>query len=170
MRPHHEINDEFVKAYDELADPLFRRFYFKLSNREKSKDLVQEVFTRAWEYIVAGKEVQNIRSFLYKIANNLIIDEYRKKKSVSLDSLREEGFDVQTTGSEGHEHIVKNAETEHMKKVIEKLPQKYREIVVMRYIDGLTPGEISLIIGETENAVSVRINRSIKKIQQLLKI
>ncbi|HEY4479481.1 MAG TPA: RNA polymerase sigma factor [Candidatus Paceibacterota bacterium] len=167
--PNEDISENFIKTYDELADPLYRRFCFRLSNRERSKELVQETFTRSWEYLVEGKEIKNLKSFIYKIANNLIIDEYRKKKSVSLDVMRDDGFDV-STEVDGHESIVKQAETEHMRKAIDQLPPKYREIVVMRYIDGLTLGEISAILGETENTVSVRINRSIKKIQDLLKI
>jgi DNA-directed RNA polymerase specialized sigma24 family protein len=72
--------DEFIALYDEMADQLFRHCFFKLSNRELALDLVQETFSRTWEYISSGKEVNNIKGFLFKVANNLIIDEYRKKK------------------------------------------------------------------------------------------
>ncbi|OHA33555.1 MAG: hypothetical protein A2928_01585 [Candidatus Taylorbacteria bacterium RIFCSPLOWO2_01_FULL_45_15b] len=162
------IEQEFISLYEELADPLYRRFVFKISHAERSKDLVQETFTKCWEYISQGKEVKNLKAFIYKIANNLIIDEYRKKKSISLDFLREGGFDA--VAKDEDNRIVENAERENVSKIIDRLPSKYRDVVTMRYVDGLTPGEIARVIGETENTVSVRINRSIKKMRDILRI
>ncbi|MEO8637962.1 MAG: sigma-70 family RNA polymerase sigma factor [Candidatus Taylorbacteria bacterium] len=161
-------NDEFLRVYDELSDALFRRFYFKLSDRERATDLVQETFTKAWQYIREGKEVRNLKSFLYTIANHMIIDEYRKKKSVSLDALSESGFDP---GEESqYKKMMLDIELGTVLQSIEKLPPKYHEVITMRYVDGLTPGKIAEITGETENVISVRLNRAIKKIQELLHI
>jgi RNA polymerase sigma-70 factor (ECF subfamily) len=52
--------------------------------------------------------------------------------------------------------------------MLKELPDSYREVLVMRYIDGLTPGEIAKVIKESENAVSVRIHRGLKKLRALL--
>jgi RNA polymerase sigma factor (sigma-70 family) len=79
--------EEFVKLYDELADKLFRHCYFRVFNRERAKDLMQETFMRVWKYCNEGHEVKNLKSFLYKVANNLIIDESRKKKELYLEEL-----------------------------------------------------------------------------------
>ena len=59
MEEERDIQRQFLKAYDELSDALFRRFFFKLSDREKALDLVQEVFTKTWLYLSEGKEIQN---------------------------------------------------------------------------------------------------------------
>ncbi|OHA23385.1 MAG: hypothetical protein A3G52_04885 [Candidatus Taylorbacteria bacterium RIFCSPLOWO2_12_FULL_43_20] len=157
---------EFLKAYDHLSEPLFRRFWYKLSDKERAQDLLQETFTKAWQYIVEGKKVRNLKSFLYAIANHMIIDEYRKSRSVSLDELTESGFDKALEG--GHQSILDDVELNKIVITIEKLPQKYKEIIKMRYIDGLELVEISEIIGESENVVSVRINRGTKKLQKML--
>ena len=50
---------------------------------------MQDTFCKSWDYIQKGGEVRNYKPFLYRILNNLIIDEYRKKKSVSLDEILE---------------------------------------------------------------------------------
>ena len=158
-------NKEFIVAYDQYADGLFRHCYFKVSNRELALDLVQETFTKAWHSIVKGQEVANIKSFLYKIANNLIIDEYRKKKHLSLDELRSDGFDI--AGAD-HHTITAPAEIHIVLASVEKLEDKYREVIQMRYLSDLSPREIAEILGETENAVSVRINRALKQMRDLL--
>src|SRR3989338_5881146 len=88
-----DIMEQFEKAYDELSDAIFRHCWFKIGDREKAKDLMQETFTKSWQYIAQGTSVNNLRPFLYRVANNLIIDEYRKKKELSLDGLMAEGFE-----------------------------------------------------------------------------
>lgn len=158
-----KIKTDFIKSYDELADKLFNHCFFKVSNRELAKDLVQETFTKSWQHIASGKEVVNIKAFLYKVANNLVIDHYRRpKKEVSLDSLREDGFDHSVSGEA---EIVTSAEHSRVLRVLDKLAKKYREIIIWRFVDGLTPKDIAQISGISENTVSVRLNRAIKKLR-----
>lgn len=157
---------EFIKAYNAYADAIFRHCYFRVYNRELGKELMQETFTRTWDYIRKGNDIEHMRTFLYRIANNLIIDHVRKKKELSLETLQETGFEPShTTKDEIHIHI----DAERVIEVIEKLDEMYREPVVMRYIDGLKPKKIAELLNETVNVVSVRINRGVKQLRELLK-
>lgn len=158
---------EFMKAYDAYADALFKHCYFRLYDRERAKDLLQETFMKAWEYIVKGREVENIRAFLYRILRNLIADEFRKRKTVSLDELKESGIDIATTEKLNQNDL---SELKNIMSFFSELPVKYREVATMRYIDDLTPKEISAITGESENNISVRINRATAQIRSLMKI
>ncbi len=168
MKPTSKKTEEFIKLYDEMADQLFRHCFFKVSNRELALDLVQETFSRTWEYLAAGKEVNNIKGFLFKVANNLIIDEYRKKKVVSLETLQEQtGFDAPV---QDHKKTIFNVEVDTVISYVKKLDEKYREVILMRYVNDFSPKEIASILGESENAVSVRINRGLKKVQDMLNI
>lgn len=164
MKPN-AVEQEFIKAYDQFADAIFRHCVFRVSDREKAKDIAQGSFVRLWDYMSQGKEVDNIRALLYRIANNLIIDEYRKKKVVSLDQMRdEEGFDI---GFEPMHDIESRDEYEHAQALLERLPDKYRESLVMRHIDGLSVKEIAHLTHESENVISVRIHRAIEKLKDL---
>src|SRR3989338_4735544 len=90
------MQDEFLQAYEAYNDAIFRYCYFRVYDRERARELSQETFMKAWEYLSrTGKKIENLRAFLYKIATNLIIDNSRQKgkKTVSLDQLHEEGFD-----------------------------------------------------------------------------
>ncbi len=158
---------EFMKAYDAYADALFKHCYFRLYDRERAKDLVQDAFMKAWEYIAKGREVENIRAFLYKVLHNLIVDEHRKKKTLSLDELKEKGIDIVA-----QEKLSQN-DASDLKNIISffgALEPKYREAAAMRYIDDLTPKEIAGITGESENNISVRLNRASQKLRALMKI
>ncbi len=52
--------------------------------------------------------------------------------------------------------------------MVQHLPDNYREVIVLRFANNLTITEIAEIIGENENAVSVRIHRALKKLKELL--
>jgi len=161
------VERQFLELYENLAEPLFRHCYFRLSDREKARDLMQESFTRTWERLVDGEKIKNLKAFVYRVANNLIIDIYRKKKESSLDLLQEDGFDP---GSDDHEAILSMIAERELVEILGNLDDKYRQVIVMRYIDDLVPREIAGIVGETENTVSVRLHRGLHKVRDLIKL
>ena len=79
----------FLAAFEEYSDALFRHASLRVSDRERSVDLVHDTFTTVWGYVRGGHEIEQFRPFLYKVLNNLIIDEYRKRKEASLDAILE---------------------------------------------------------------------------------
>lgn len=162
--------ERFLKAFDEYNDALFRHAFLRISNREKAVDLVHDTFTKVWAYLRGGYEVDNFRPFLYKVLNNLIIDEYRRRKESSLDALLEmDGVD-ESSFSELSESTVEGlAATIDGKKafeLLEEMPDQYKEVIILRFVDQLGPREISELIEESENVVSVRIHRGLKMLRQ----
>lgn len=161
---------QFLSAFDSYADALFRHCYFRTSDRERSLEMVQDTFAKGWEYLQEGKTVVHFRPFLYKILNNLIIDEYRKRQTVSLDAILE---DEQV--SEGNFEELRDdsaaqwperIDAQKVHTALAALPEHYREVVTLRYIDGLSPKEIAELVEESENVVSVRIHRGLKQLRR----
>lgn len=161
------IEQNFLSAYEQYSDDIFRYCYFQTSNREVALDLSQDTFTKTWKYLAEGKDIENIRAFLYRVARNLIIDWRRKKKSGSLDTLLEEGFDYES-GVDEMERQETAFEAEIAKEALENLKDNYREILTMRYIDDLSVTEIAEQTGLSENNVSVRIHRGLQKLNDIL--
>jgi len=169
--------DAFNKAYDDYADALFRHCIFRLSHRERALELVQDTFMKAWDTAQSGVVIKNWRALLYKYLNNLIIDEYRKKKHSSLDNILEQdgvnegSFDELKNGSLQNEVARLDAELDAiaLHNALGKLKDNYKRVLLLRYIDGLKVKEVALILQESQNAVSVRINRALKKLEEVLK-
>jgi RNA polymerase sigma-70 factor (ECF subfamily) len=159
---------QLEKAYEEHADALLRFCILKVRSREKAVDIVQDAFIKTLKYVQGGQEVQNMKSFLYKTAHNLVIDEYRRKHSESLDDMSEQGFDIAVDGHEGLPLL--SVDSDKALKAVHALDPKYRDIVLMRFIDDLSPKEISELTGLSENVVSVRIHRALEKLRTELNI
>ena len=66
--------EEFLRAYEEFADAIFRHCYFRISDREVAKDLTQETFTRTWKYIVDGEAPEMEIIKVIKILESYYID------------------------------------------------------------------------------------------------
>jgi RNA polymerase sigma-70 factor, ECF subfamily len=164
--------DRFLKAFEDYSDALFRHASIRVNDKERAIDIVHDTYAKVWAYVRAGHKVDAYRSFLYKVLNNLIIDEYRKRKELSLDALlAEEGVD------EGSFPELTESSTEALAATIDgkraftllsKLADEYREVIILRFVDGLGPREISELIEESENVVSVRLHRGLKLLRQLL--
>lgn len=159
---------EFLDAYDHYADAIYRHCYFRVYNKELAEDLTQETFIKTWTYLSEGKEIKNIKAFLYKVAINLIIDSSRKKKALSLDDFKEKEVSIRHYNMV-EKQIINQAEFASIFKEMDKLEDKYKDIILMRYMQDFSPAEIADILGVSANVVSARLNYAVKKLKKIVK-
>jgi RNA polymerase sigma-70 factor (ECF subfamily) len=157
-----EVQEElFVKAYCEHEKMLLTRSLSKVGDKDLAQDLVQETFLKTWSYLVRKGEVSSMKSFLFHVLNGLIIDEYRKKKPLSLDVLAESGFEV---GVNNLERMINITDGKTALRLITLLPEKYQVVVTLRYLEELTLEEIAEKTNQSKNTVSVQLHRGIEKL------
>src|SRR3989344_4505347 len=130
---------EFILAYDRFSDAIFRHCYFRVFDADLAKDLTQITFMKTWEYLAKGKQVDNFQYFLYHVATNLIIDNSRKKKAISLEDIQEKGFD---RGMDSRGTLDEQIDTRAILELLAKVDEDAKELLVMRYIDDLSPKDI----------------------------
>lgn len=153
-------------AYIKYAKELHSHAFFKLHDRTLSEDLVQDTFMKTWKYLARGGKIDVMKAFLYHILNNLVIDEYRKRKhaTISLDLLLEKGFE---TSIGDHNRIFNVFDGNIAHQLIGSLTSAYQKVMKMRYIQDLSLKEISLITGQTKNTIAVRVHRGLEKLKLL---
>ncbi len=157
-----EKQQQFLGCYHETVETLFRHCFFRVHDRERAKELVQEAYCRLWAQLVDGKDMQNMRAFLYRIVHNLIVDYSRKKKMISLDELIEQGLSLKDHRIEQGADVF---DTRRIYEFLRTLSVENQTLVIMRFVDDLGPSEIATALGMSENVVSVRLNRVIKKMR-----
>lgn len=168
-----DIENIFREAFERHVDELFRHASLRLSDRDRALELTQECFLRALAYARRGEEIREMRPFLFRTLRHLIIDEYRKSKSFSLDEMTEADDGEQmdallSDGSNPIEEAIDRFDGARALETIRQLPNLYREVLTMRYVDSLTIGEIAACIEESENVVSVRLHRGLRRLRVLL--
>lgn len=161
----HIKKEEFLTVYDEHGDAVYRRCLFKTSDHEVARDLMQEAFTRTWDYLAGGKDIDNVKAFVFTVANNLIKDHYKKKKSITMMDMGD--FDPQRIVDEV-ENIQDKAEVQEVLRALEELKEADREMLTLNIVDGFGPKEIGEMLGERENTVSVRLHRARTRLRSVL--
>src|SRR3989344_8292978 len=84
-----DLQKDFGNAFETYNDELFRHASMRIKDRDRALELTQECFLKVFEYAKKGGEIRELRPFLYRTLRHLIIDEYRRKKSVSLEQIAE---------------------------------------------------------------------------------
>ena len=168
-----DIEATFREAFEKHSNELFRHAAMRLPDRDRALDLTQECFLRALGYAKKGEEIREIRPFLFRTLRHLIIDEYRKAKNFSLEEMTEgeDGEQYEKLLRDDHdplEEALNRFEGSRALEMVVQLPDMYREVIAMRYVHDLSIREIAETVGVSENVISVRLHRGLKKLHSLL--
>lgn len=153
-------------AHHDYEKGLNARAFFKVSDQATSQDLVQNTFIKTWRYLLRGGKIDIMKAFLYHVLDNLIVDQYRKHKTVSLDFLIEKGFEPV---AQDEERFLNLLDGKKALLLIARIPKKYQKIMRMRYVQDLTLKEMSLVTGQSKNTISVQAHRGLEIIKSLYK-
>ncbi|MCR4276370.1 MAG: RNA polymerase sigma factor [Candidatus Parcubacteria bacterium] len=159
-----QLQETLTEAYRRYMRELRRSAFYKVHDQAISEDLVQDTFTKTWMYLIRGGKINVMKSFLYHILNNLIVDEYRKHKTASLDAIAEKGYEP-SDDSSGHLFNFLDGKAASLS--IKSLPKKYQKVMCMRYVQGLSLREMSLLSGQSKNTMAVQAHRGLEKLRLL---
>lgn len=148
---------------EELYDKLLRYCYSKTHDKYLAEDIVQDTFVRFYSshtYKETGKQL----AYMYTIARNLCMDHYRKPVTV----------DLETAGSEVERALGQGNDTNELmdymdvEQVLDKLDESEREMVILRYNQGLSAADIGEIVGMSRWAVHRKIQKCLKVMKKEL--
>lgn len=161
------MNRTFEDIYEKESDAIFRFCLTRVSDREQALDITQETFLRLWKSILKGEKILNNRAFIFTIARHLIIDWYRKKKSISLEGMTRGDEDTEYDPSDEMttSKLELGAEGRYLLDKISELFPGYQSPVYLRFVEDLSPPEIGEILGISANAASVRVNRGLEELK-----
>lgn len=159
-----QLEDALTAAYQRYARELAARAASKVRDPMMGEDLVQDTFVKTWVYLVKGGKIKMMKAFLYHILNNLIVDEYRKHKTFSLDVLLEKGFEPSDNQTG---RLFNMLDGKAALSSIQRLPRKYKKVMRMRYAQGLSLREMSLLSGQSKNTMAVQAHRGLEKLRLL---
>lgn len=168
---------EFV--YQKYIDDIYRFCYYKLSSKEEAEDISAEVFVKYAKQNNPEK-IKNVRAWLYTVARNLVINQYRKKSrsEISLNSTVNNTIDGDDFNYEDFLPDDKDIEAEFVRKELvdfiryelEAFDEQTREIITLRIWDEISFVEISEITNISVDAVKKRFYRGIRLLKSKIKM
>ena len=158
----------FGALYEQYLDPIYRFIYYRVSDEQEAEDMAEEVFIRAWNNlpdINRRSEIQNFRSWLYRIARNLVVDRYRKK---DLEVELGERIIPEDPLQQPDSLVQQSQQSNTLREAIRSLEEPYREVLVHRFVNDLSHSETARLMGLQENHVRVLQYRALKKLRSVL--
>lgn len=168
-------SEDYGKLVERYQDQIFR-FSLRLTGTvTEAEDLSQEAFIRAFKYLYNFKQGYRFVTWLYAITNNLHLDRSRKKgrlKTTPLDKEFEDGdslLSLMESPDPGPEKtILDKLADEETSQMIDSLPELYRNILLLRFVELLSYEEIGTVLDIPSGTVKTRIFRARNMLWEIL--
>ncbi|MFU8773150.1 MAG: RNA polymerase sigma factor [Anaerolineales bacterium] len=161
------ITSAYGELYDRYFKQLYRYIYFRVQNQEEAEDLTEIVFLKTLESIRHRRAaIDNFQGWLFRTAHNLVIDHYRTERSqVSIENIAELR-DSQKLPEKQVQHQFDSVE---LAKAIATLSPEFQQVIVCRFISGMSHAETSKIMGVNQGYLRVLQFRALKQLRNVLK-
>ena len=160
--------NRFEEIYDDNVEQIYRFVFLKLGSRDEADDITSKTFLRVWETLKregSYGRVKNPRAYAYKIARNLLIDYYRRKRE---ESIPVEDVVLEDKEKRADERAEIDSEMERVRVALKKLNDDYQNVVIWYYLNELTVEEISELMGKSETNIRVTIHRAVSALRKEL--
>lgn len=165
-----------VHAYGELMEQykelLYRTAFAHVKQEALALDLVSETVVRGYEHVGKLREPKYFKTWLIRILLNTIADYYRKnKRAVSMETADVEWVTETAARQDGSQENPGNAVEEKLDLLaaLEKLPEKQKSVIVLKYYDDLRISEIASVLEMPEGTVKAYLHKAKKALKDLLK-
>lgn len=160
-------HEAFAQLIERYKDKIYRLGYRMLGNRQEAEDMTQETFLRVHTNLERYDGNYKFSTWIFRIGTNLCIDRLRKKKhfAFSLDAQtgEEEGVDrysfIESDELSPEFQVILSESQKTVRRLIDSLPEKYKSIIVLRYLHDLSLNEISEITELPVTTVKTRMHR-----------
>jgi RNA polymerase sigma-70 factor (ECF subfamily) len=163
--------EAFGEIYDMYVSRIYRFIYFKVPSAEVAEDLTSECFLKAWQYLKEKRDVPHLQALLYSVARSVTVDWYRSTACERGDIGLDEAVQSDLAGT-GSERFLKDVESRiDAAAIVEKmrrLKDEYREVMVMKHLDGMSNREIAAALGKSPSHIRVIAHRAAKAIGDAL--
>lgn len=168
------VEVDYFSCLFERYEKKLLRYIKRLTSidENEAEDILQESFIKIWKNLHAFDQSLKLSSWIYRIVHNQTMSHFRKKTSFgknkqvewsephfneipdeTISELYEEGFDPELFTQD----------------ILQKMPTEYREILVLKFLEGMSYREISDVLKIPEGTVATRINRAKKTFKKISK-
>jgi RNA polymerase sigma factor (sigma-70 family) len=165
--------NEYINLLEAHRDRIFSYALYALRDREDAEDVTQEVFLRLWRQ-GSQLELDNAEAWLVRVANNLCIDNTRRRKTVRKHLGRAETETLEqlpqdrSSWNDPEAALGRSDNQRTLLQAMGTLPEETRNIMLMHYFQGLRLQDIASALGKKTSTVKVQIHRARKALRLVL--
>lgn len=157
----------FARLYDAYMERIYRYIYFRVADDEIAEDITSQVFLKAWEKLSSYHPGQSpFIGWLYRIAHNAVIDNYRTKKIVI--ALEDAAPAEISQEDRVEEKLDRQIKLEQLREALQELTEEQQQVLILKFISGLSTAEIARQLGKQQGAVRALQMRALQGLNKSL--
>ncbi len=172
-RLNHGEDEALAGLVERYQNDVFRFCLHYVKNVEVAKEMAQETFLRVYGARARFDVSRKFKPWMLCIARNLCLNELKRKKTVSMETLeefastgrQEDGGLLEAAADAPREQLMAKERRQALMHALDQLPTQAREIVVMRYFEHMSARQIGQVVDSTEGAVRTRLHRILRQLR-----
>ena len=159
--------DALAHIYQTYHQVLYRYVYHHIGHEQTAQDVTAEVFGRFLQALRSGRgPTRQVKAWLYRVAHNLVVDELRRRTYRDHQSLDDGLADTLGDGGQSPEERAWTAiASAQVREALAELSLDQRQIVILKFLEGLNNAEIAEITGKTVGAVKALQHRALHSLR-----
>jgi RNA polymerase sigma-70 factor (ECF subfamily) len=151
----------------QLYQPVYRYIYLKIGDANASQDLTSDVFLRMLEALKGGRGWQTTpNAWIFGIARNVVADHYRRRERRPEVELDENALPAADPGLA--QTVIAAEEQTALLAAMEELTDEQRDVVFLRFMEGLSIKDVAEVMGKTEGAIKALQFRSMQALSKIM--
>jgi RNA polymerase sigma-70 factor (ECF subfamily) len=163
-----EAREAIGILYDRHHERIFRYLWMRLSSYQQAEDLTGEVFARMVASLPRYQDRElPFQAWLYRIAHNLLVDQYRKTNSgqmLALDDIKDNPVEEHDPASLVEDRLL----AEEVRGAIERLEAHQKDVIILRFLIGLPINDVALILDKTIPTIKALQHRGLVELRLVL--
>lgn len=159
--------DAFARLYDAYVDDVYRFIFYRVGNEQTAEDLTSQLFLKAWDHL-GRYESRGVRfsAWLFQIARNMVIDYYRTRKETV--ALEPNAVTKPDPAANVAKSVEKKLEGEWLRSMLQQLTAEQREVLTLKFINGLDTKEVAQIMNRKQGAIRALQMRGLKALADII--
>lgn len=162
-------SDAFGVLYERYVARIYSYIYYRTGSEKDAEDLTARVFHRAYNHIGNYENLGlPFSAWLYRIAHNLVANWHRdnsRRREVPLD----ENPDLVHTSQLPEIEVIQDQQVDSLICILRKLPEERQQLLILKFVDGLSNAEVGVIMGKSEGAIKSLYHRTLYALKDDLK-
>ena len=157
--------EAFSLLYEAYLDRVYRFIFFRVTDAQIAEDLTSQVFLKAWENLSRYHPHSPFLAWLYAIARNTVIDNYRtRKQTVSLD----EAAPIAARDEKLDDRMIMEFEMKSLQAAMQHLTKDQREVIALKFISEYDTVQIAKRMHKTEGAIRALQMRALQALARVM--
>ncbi len=156
-----EMYSDWDAVYRDSIGPVHRLMFAKVGNRPDAEDLTTEVFLAVLRPLKLPASVGQVRAYLFATARTVLARYWTRTLSVQVTTLTEDPEEVFTAAR------LESAAPQRAERILAELPERYRRILQLRFLDACTVAEAAQVLGINVGNAKVLQHRALRRAAEI---